>query len=716
MKMKAFLCHCSADSEFVLEVAKYLRLFIDEGVFCYEEYQRANKSFLQTINDELKECGVMIIFAGEKFTDYQRVEADTALHIHQSGNTRHFYTCLLGRKEIPSELNLLRTFPRRTVMKPNKKEALSVAADIAKKLDRPFFVDGLPLNPHLFDYEKDIINHFKKVNILRSCSFDNEKANELGLSNEDIQKIHKKWLDGCPTKWPEVVCWKDKRKRLKKEKSEKWKSEVGEPRDKDAVVVAAALSGYHYTTCNDDNKKELECMIKLGLYFPEAGPRKFIYFPQEGHVLRVAILVSGGIAPGINAVIDGIVQRHHSYAEMGHCKLEVCGLKNGFQAFDHFLRAQFPLDPIYTSSHANEGGSILGTSRVDELIEASKRQETLESIVAPLYANHFDILYIIGGDGSMKAAHAIWTFAQEYAAKKGKNERKLSVIAIPKTMDNDVLWVWQAFGFRSAVEKAREVIEHLITEVEANPRLCVAQLFGSDSGFVVSHAVLATRTKQCDVALIPEVKFTMKKLAAHMMEKMSGRPELIPRGLVVMAEAAIPLDAMDFINEKSPNYVDIDLSESEKEAIRDFDALRNKGLPIQGQTNDALRSAGLKIVSRGLHELLRDPNRRKELRTEMTDHRPQSYWNKLRTFTNEPRHLLRAIPPSCTDIITGNRLGTLAVDNAIAGYTDFMISQWLTEYVLVPLELVILGRKRIPKTGIFWKSTISKTGQPAKLF
>jgi hypothetical protein len=83
--------------------------------------------------------------------------------------------------------------------------------------------------------------------------------------------------------------------------------------------------------------------------------------------------------------------------------------------------------------------------------------------------------------------------------------------------------------------------------------------------------------------------------------------------------------------------------------------------------------------------------------------------------TDEPRHLLRAIPPSCLDIIFGQRLGTLAVENALAGYTDFMISQWLTEYVLVPLQLAVLGRKRIPRTGIFWKSVLAKTGQPANL-
>jgi hypothetical protein len=63
-------------------------------------------------------------------------------------------------------------------------------------------------------------------------------------------------------------------------------------------------------------------------------------------------------------------------------------------------------------------------------------------------------------------------------------------------------------------------------------------------------------------------------------------------------------------------------------------------------------------------------------------------------------------------MIFGERLGAIAVDNAMAGYRDFMVSQWLTEFVLVPLELVVLGRKRVPVNGIFWKSVRSTTGQP----
>jgi 6-phosphofructokinase 1 len=326
-----------------------------------------------------------------------------------------------------------------------------------------------------------------------------------------------------------------------------------------------------------------------------------------------------------------------------------------------------------------------------------------------------DILYVIGGDGTMKAAHALHEVARKNPERERLN-RKLSVVSIPKTMDNDVLWVWQSFGFLSAVEKGREVIEHLSTEVESNPRLCVVQLFGSDSGFVVSHAVLASSTGHCVAALIPEVDFSMKGehgLIAHVrrvLQKQDPRP---PHGIIVMAETAIPQDAQDYIDDPDIGLTSIPDGErltqirdalAEKEELRRYLELRGKKKRIQGQTEDALRSAGLKIVSRGLLKGLADGD---------DDAGPSEDWKRLRAFTNEPRHLLRAIPPSCLDIIIGQRLGTLAVDNAMAGFTDFMISQWLTEYVLVPLRLVVLGRKRIPESGMFWKSVLAKTGQPA---
>ena len=162
---------------------------------------------------------------------------------------------------------------------------------------------------------------------------------------------------------------------------------------------------------------------------------------------------------------------------------------------------------------------------------------------------NIEVLYVIGGDGSMKAAHALWHHARE-------KDVKLSVVSIPKTMDNDILWMWQSFGFLSAVQRAREIIEQLSTEVSSNPRLCVLQLFGSDSGFVVSHSVLASATGQCDAALIPEAPFSMLGLARYLSGEVRKRGDRIPHGLIVLAETAIPMDALECVGEQPPNSHD----------------------------------------------------------------------------------------------------------------------------------------------------------------
>jgi 6-phosphofructokinase len=157
-----------------------------------------------------------------------------------------------------------------------------------------------------------------------------------------------------------------------------------------------------------------------------------------------------------------------------------------------------------------------------------------------------------------------------------------------------------------------------------------------------------------------------------------------------MAETALPEGAEKYRDDER-----VGLSGDEQKALDLF----LKDRRVRGQTPDELRRAGLKIISRVLED---------RIQREMD---PQDYWKDFRVVTSEPRHLIRSIPPSVTDVILGERLGALAVDNAMAGYTDFMVSQWLTEFVLVPLPLVVLGRKRVPIKGVFWKSVVAKTGQ-----
>jgi 6-phosphofructokinase 1 len=420
-------------------------------------------------------------------------------------------------------------------------------------------------------------------------------------------------------------------------------------------------------------------------------------------------------------VIAGIVDRHNLYAHPTDPKrpaypLAIHGYLNGFRSLaqqgvrhdDICMRLdQEPLKSKIKED-ATRGGSLLGTSRLDALLSADdpeKREETFSTMIENLRG--IDILYVIGGDGSMRVAHALQVAHDRQRDHDSKNRNELTVVGIPKTMDNDVLWVWQSFGFLSAVEKAKEFITQLRTEAESNPRLCVMQLFGSDSGFVVSHAAVASGV--VDLALIPEIPFSMAKVSEYITDKLKAMKESpnhrrSPHGLVLMAETAIPTDVLKFVeeDEKLPNDKKIlRLEREEREEIARYLANDRR---VRGQTPDALRTGGLKIVSRVLQNEIKN-----------LQEFPGDYWSDFRVFTNEPRHLLRSLEPSSSDIIFGHRLGCLAVDNAMAGFTDFMVSQWLTEFVLVPLPLVVLGRKRVPRDGIFWRSVLDSTGQPANL-
>lgn len=693
-QQRVFLSHSSADQSLAIDIAANLNKCVAGGVYCYENTTKA--SFPAEMSAELHRCTHMLVLVGEVESEHQNNEVQ-AFYAAKSDLAYWFIVdCRTKRDDLlPKRFALCEGITKYRCDSANiAASALDAAQEAARTFGFPFYgCDRLPANPHLFDYEKDIIDFYTRLQ---------------ASTQPQAESLHKKLLDGTPPQWPSVHELKFEEEKPRKNPDE-LQELVGEWRDPNDRVLVAALSKYHDD--DGDTCPTLVCPLKNGFCFPEAGPRKEHIYPKKDNALRVGIVVSGGIAPGINAVIDGITKRHYLYADFNKYKVDVVGILNGFRAFDHSAE-QVKLVPNgknsdpnskVTADFVNLGGTILGTSRVNAFIDPQKRKKAIESFIDQVYRWQLDILYVIGGDGSMKAAHAIWSCAQEYANRKGI-ARSLSVVGVPKTMDNDILWVWQSFGFLSAVEKAREVIQHLHTEISSCPRLCIVQLFGSDSGFVVSHAVLASQTEACDAALIPEVPFSMNNLAEHIMYRMAGRRSprggQMPAGLIVIAETAIPEDAGNFIDDD-----DIRLLPEEKEALRGYLTLRDAGCRIQGHTNEALRAAGLKIVSRGLDKLIKSGTIR------VKGNFMQPNWQQLEIITNEPRHLLRAIPPSCMDVISGQRLGTLAVDNALAGYTDFMISQWLTEYVLVPLDLVVLGRKRIPRKGVFWRSVKAKTGQ-----
>lgn len=666
-----FLSYAFEDEDFAVRVSSHLACQRDIRPYCWRE-QRKAEDWTDQIDDAIDAADTVVVIVGEKRGSTQEDEAKSARTLKK---TRIRVDLPDAPEEHAASMRIERC-PRIALHGTRGDEAERAAREIMEILQRPFFpCDGNPAH-YLYDYEKEIIQAYVTGDL----------------------------KSGSPPEWPEVKLAFERRYDSTLE------DVVGLYRDDDARIVVDAREG----SIADGAGRDGAGSVVLTL--PEAGPRASLSFPTGDKGLTVGIVVSGGIAPGINAVIESIVTRHLLYKAHAEAtapySLSINGYMGGFRALiDGDDKQSIPLisgDRIadVVSGIANGGGSILATSRADQLLDADpeERADAVESILATL--KHTDILYVIGGDGSMRAAHAIWTAAEREAERRArKNPGKkakppVSIVAVPKTMDNDILWVWQAFGFLSAVDRARETIFDLGTEVSANPRLCTVQLFGSDSGFVVSHAVLGSGPGVCDLALIPEVPFSMKGVCKYMLEcldaRYANRPSAPVYGMVVLAETAIPIDAEEYLDDP-----DVALTPDEKTAIQRF--LRADGR-VRGQTSDELRTGGLKVVSRVLQRAIRNANRAHA-----------DYWNIFRVLTSEPRHLIRAARPSTVDVVVGQRLGALAVDNAMAGYTDFMISQWLTEFVLVPLPLVVLGRKRVPRDGIFWRSVRASTGQPADL-
>lgn len=652
---RLFLSYAFRDEPFVLEVSYHLSAQPTIDTFCYSE-QRKTGRWSDQIDGAIASCSDFVLFAGASLGSTQKQEWISC----QDREIGRLVVALV-RDPCPSFTLIKGYDPVRIDNLDRPAAARDVAREIVRRLGLAWCADDdLPVG-YPFDYEKSIIEAY------------------LEPESGRMRRIE----SGVPLQWPNATRLTGGSDLYPNPIPDRL---VGAFRDHEASIVV------------DARTRGLQGPPSAHLTLPEACPRAQLLHPRGDNKLTVGIVVSGGVAPGTNAVIAGIVRQHQLYHHHSDPRyvLTVDGLVDGFRSLlipgNHPIRLNDKARRIPDA----EGGSILGTSRTDDLLpygptsDPRMRQAKLETIVSRLQG--VDILYVIGGDGSMRAAHAIWWTAQT----RGLD---LSVVGVPKTMDNDVLWSFRSLGFASAAGKAREVVVELETEASSNSRVYVVQLFGSDSGFIVCDVALSTRL--CTAILFPETQFSMKALARYVCSRLTaerdefraGMSERRPHAIILMAETAIPTDVDDYLDAPW-----IGLTSQERDAVRSFVAADRR---VQGHTPDNLRPVGLKIVSRVLQREIKAIG-------------PSEYWAGYQVCTNEPRHSIRAVRPSVLDVVTGQRLGALAVDNAMAGYTDVMISQWLNEYVLVPLKLVTLGRKRVPP-GYFWRAAVAATGQPDPL-
>lgn len=249
--------------------------------------------------------------------------------------------------------------------------------------------------------------------------------------------------------------------------------------------------------------------IKEPIVCKKAGPAESIYFrPEE---VRAAIVTCGGLCPGLNTVIRELVMA----LTFSYGVKQIYGVPNGYRGFyEESLR---PLDKETVSTIHRWGGTILGTTR-----GGFDKQRICDAIAE----KKLNQIYIIGGDGTHRGAQLIG----EELIRRGI---RAAVVAIPKTIDNDIPITDKSFGFDTAVSEAVHPINCAHTEARAAPNgIGLVKLMGRQSGFIAMNASLASR--DVNLCIIPEAPWTLQNVCKFLEERFKKSDHAV----IVVAEGA----------------------------------------------------------------------------------------------------------------------------------------------------------------------------------
>jgi 6-phosphofructokinase 1 len=378
--------------------------------------------------------------------------------------------------------------------------------------------------------------------------------------------------------------------------------------------------------------------------FELAGPRDHVFF--EPSRLRCGIVTCGGLCPGINNVVRGLVlELLDGYGVAG-----VLGFRYGYEG----LVSQRGHEPVMLTREAvvdihHEGGTTLGSSRGDQ--DARAMVDRLEEL-------DVGVLFVVGGDGTLRGAMKI---VEEVA----RRDRLISVIGIPKTIDNDIHFIDKSFGFESAFSAAVDVIRGAHVEATgARNGIAVVKLMGRHSGFIACHAAIAST--DVDAVLIPEVPVRLE--GEHgLLALLERRLAAGAHALVVMAEGA----GQDLCaQEQESGAAQTDASGNAR--LRDFGAV------LRDRIHAHFRARGIDITLKYV----------------------------------DPSYHIRSVPASPTDSLYCWNMARHAVHAAMAGNTEMLIGRWHGRFVHVPMPLATRYRKQVDTSGELWMSVVESTGQP----
>jgi 6-phosphofructokinase 1 len=366
------------------------------------------------------------------------------------------------------------------------------------------------------------------------------------------------------------------------------------------------------------------------------GPRERIYFDPSK--LKCGIVTCGGLCPGLNDVIRAIVMSlFHHYGVR-----TVFGFRYGYEGLSHkYGDAPLELTPEEVADIHEKGGTILGSSRGGQ--DVSDMVDTLERM-------NVGILFTIGGDGTLRGAHAI----AEEAERRGL---KIAVIGVPKTIDNDISHVERSFGFETAVSEAATAIYSAHAEAEgARNGIGLVKLMGRESGFIAANAALAI--SDVNFCLVPEVRFSL----ASFLEALRVRQEKRGHTVIVVGEGA---------------GQDLLAATGERDASGNV-RLGDIGIFLRDRINSYFKSIDMEVNLKYI----------------------------------DPSYTIRSMPANPHDSVFCLLLGHNAVHAGMTGRTDMLVSNWRREFTHVPIPLAMSERKQIDPKGRLWSYVVASTGQP----
>jgi 6-phosphofructokinase 1 len=381
-------------------------------------------------------------------------------------------------------------------------------------------------------------------------------------------------------------------------------------------------------------------LVDHGLTFEKAGPRSRIYF--DPIQTTAAFVTCGGLAPGLNNTIrSGFYELTYNYGVK-----RVLGIRNGYRGLD----PAEALEPVeltgdFVDDINDMGGTVLGTSR---------GSRDAADIVDYLESHDIDILFCIGGDGTQRGAHAI---AEVVRARGGGR----SIVGIPKTIDNDVPYVYQSFGYATALEEAAQILRGAHVEAKSNHGgIGLVKLMGRDAGFITAGAAVASQ--EANFVLVPEVPFPLEGDGGF-LDALEQRMAARGHAVVVVAEGA---------GQHLFEHGDASTDESGNRRYRDV------GLLLCDRIRAYFSERDIEV--------------------------------SLKYF--DPSYAIRSVPPNANDRILTDRMARNAVHAAMAGKTDVMIGAWNQAIIWLPISVAVAERKRLDLDRDLWNAVLATTGQP----